>query len=172
MKSNESHNFFGETLRFSKVFHPTSRRKIQQGVSTPGSHAWRDRAGSLTPSDRFLEGGMAIRGNMIGQSESSTKPAYDMLLTKIKALEASLASFILEESDSLEASPMQLRQLQPALEVPRVNNGGGMRSIRNIAKPHYYIVDGDSVELIDRDSLVESTVSHSVEHASSDDESS
>jgi len=31
-------NFFGETLRFSKVFHPTSRRKIQRGVSTPGSH--------------------------------------------------------------------------------------------------------------------------------------
>eukprot|EP00984_Skeletonema_dohrnii_P020199 scaffold9773_cov131-Skeletonema_dohrnii-CCMP3373.AAC.4 len=47
MKSNESRNFFGETRRnseklwrFSKVFHATSRRKIQQGVSTPGSHGF------------------------------------------------------------------------------------------------------------------------------------
>ena len=102
---------------------------------------------------------LASTGESLGQSESSTKPADTdtilILFTKIKALEASLASFILEECASLEASPMQLGQLQPALE----DNGGGMRSIRNIAKPHYYIVDGDSVELIDRDSIVESTVS-------------
>jgi hypothetical protein len=37
MKSKNVENFFGETLKFSK-FSPASRRKIQQGVSTPGSH--------------------------------------------------------------------------------------------------------------------------------------
>ena len=99
-------------------------------------------------SEELIMEQLASTGESLGHTDT-------IFLTKIKALEASLASFILEETASLEASPMQLGQLQPALE----DNGGGMRSIRNIAKPHYYIVDGDSVELIDRDSIVESTVS-------------
>ena len=95
----------------------------------------------------------ASTGESLGRSESTTKQADEIFLSNIKALEASLASS--------QASPMQLGQLQPELELHAaatslVNEGEGKRPIRNIKTPQsYYIVRGDAVVLIGRDRIVE-----------------
>eukprot|EP00984_Skeletonema_dohrnii_P028463 scaffold18466_cov87-Skeletonema_dohrnii-CCMP3373.AAC.1 len=118
---------------------------------------------AVDESDEIIVEGMTkeVETHQIGATSSNILP--DSLQHTCSQSTQKLKESEEYDHNMLDKSASTGESLQPELELPAaaislVSEGEGQRPIRNIKTPHYYFVREDSIMLLGRDRIVESTI--------------